>query len=237
MAWWQKKKTKATPSLPPRGKKSSASKVDVGTLAPTVDDYLSSAATLQLVLSTELAAVASGAWSANDADALLVAAGKAMDRYRSLRALLAEYVPDVSTALAPSREKIARHVARLDTQRWYERVATTYVITGFARDFWHLLAEGLPAEVRVRVRDILADQGDEDIIQGVLQRFLDVDARYLSTMSLWSRRLVGDVMLICREGIAPEASAAKDVENRLEPVFTDVLAHHTRRLDRLGLTS
>jgi hypothetical protein len=157
-----------------------------------------------------------------------------MDRYRRLREVLEDYVEDVPSALAGPRERLATHLDRLESARWYEGVGTAYVVTGFTRDFWHRLAEGFAPEVTTLLHDILADTGDEDLMAGVLERFLAVDARYSSRLSLWCRRLVGDTMLICKDAIAV---TAEDADVRLEPVFTDVVAHHTRRLDRVGLTA
>jgi hypothetical protein len=47
---------------------------------------------------------------------------------------------------------------------------------------------------------------------------------------------VGDTLLIARGSLAPHPDTAKD-EERLEPVFTEVIAAHTRRMDVLGLTA
>jgi hypothetical protein len=181
--------------------------------------------------------VSSEAWSAEDADALMVASGMAMDRYRALRALLADYDKDVSGALATPRHKLSGHLERLVTTRWYERVGTIYVVSGLTRDFWLLLAGGLPKALQARVTEILRDGGDEELLAGVLERMLQVDARYVSRLSLWARRLVGDAMLVCKDGLAEAIVSADDAVAKLEPIFTDVLADHTSRLERVGLTA
>jgi hypothetical protein len=116
-------------------------------------------------------------------------------------------------------------------------VGTAYVVTGFTRDFWHRLAEGFAPDVSTRAQEVLVDQGDEDLMAGVLERLLALDARYSSRLSLWCRRLVGDTMLVCRDALSDAAMSSADAEVRLEPVLTDVVALHTRRLDRLGLTA
>jgi hypothetical protein len=232
--WWKKKRTSPAFRVSPRREGSLSSKVDAGSLAPPAADLLAGACALQLNFASELAAVAQEAWAVEDADALMVASGMAMDRYRALRHLLGDYESDVVSALAAPRQKLSGHLERFATTRWYERVGTVYVVTGMCRDFWHLLAQGLPEDVRNQIQDVLADQGDEDMIAGVLQRLLLVDQRYVSRLSLWARRLVGDTMLICKDAIAV---TAEDADVRLEPVFTDVVAHHTRRLDRVGLTA
>jgi hypothetical protein len=237
MAFWNKKKPQVKPRLPQRGTSSSASKVGVEALAPPAADYLASAVGLQSRLIGVLAECAEQAWASEDSQKLMGAAGHAMDRYRAFLDLLEQYVDDVPATLAPAREKLSRHIERLSSERWYENLTTAYVLTGFTRDFWHLLARGLPQGLTTRAQEILADQGDEDVMAEVLGTLLDSDERYRSRVSLWSRRLVGDVMLICRDALSEHALASQDTDAPLEPVFTEVLAHHTRRLDRLGLTA
>ncbi len=239
MPWWWKKKKANKPSLSitPRYEESIASKVDLGALAPPLADYLATACSLQHALASKLSTLSGGAWGSEDADDLGLASGRAMDRYRRLREVLTDYVEDVPAALAGPRDRLATHLDRMASARWYEGVGTAYVVTGFTRDFWHRLAEGFAPEVTSLLHDILADTGDEDLMAGVLERFLAVDARYSSRLSLWCRRLVGDTMLICRDGLAEASMAQADAEVRLEPVLTDVVALHTKRLDRLGLTA
>jgi hypothetical protein len=239
MPWWWKKKKADRPSLSitPRAQESIASKVDLGALAPPLADYLATACALQHALAARLSVLSGGAWGSEDADDLGLASGRAMDRYRRFRKLLEDYVEDVPTALTGPRERLATHLDRMESARWYEGVGTAYVVTGFTRDFWHRLAEGFAPDVTALVHDILADTGDEDLMAEVLERFLAVDTRYSSRLSLWCRRLVGDTMLICREGLSQASLAAADAEVRLEPVLTDVVALHTQRLDRLGLTA
>ncbi len=239
MAWFWRKKKQDSPAyrLTPRKEPSPTSKVDVSELTPPAADFLASACVLQLTAASELAAVSSEAWSAEDADALMVASGMAMDRYRALRALLADYEKDVSGAIATPRHTLSGHLERFVTTRWYERVGTIYVVFGLTRDFWLLLAGGLPKDLRTRVTEILRDGGEEDLLAGVLERVLQVDTRYVSRLSLWARRLVGDAMLICKDALADAVVSADDAVTKLEPIFTDVLAHHTSRLERVGLTA
>ena len=179
MAWfWGKKKAK-TPifAVKPKGEGRATSKVDVGALAPPAADYLAGVCVLHLALASELSSVAQNAWSAEDADDLMMSSGVAMDRYRALRKLLEDYESDVPGALAVPREKLARHLERFKTTRWYEQVGTVYVLTGFSRDFWSALASGLPDATAAQVRDIISDRGDEDILAGVLERVLAADQR------------------------------------------------------------
>jgi hypothetical protein len=48
---------------------------------------------------------------------------------------------------------------------------------------------------------------------------------------------VGDAMLMCKDALAEAVVTADDAVATLEPIFTDVLASHTSRLERVGLTA
>lgn len=236
--WWKKKKAdRPSLSITPRGEDSAASKVDLGSLAPPLADYLAGACVVQHALAAKLSTLSGAAWAAEDADDLALASGHALDRYRNFRVMLEDYVDDLPGALAVPRERLATHLTRVETPRWYEGVGTAYVVNGFTRDFWHRLASGFPGEMATKLQNILADRGDEDLMAEVLERFLAVDEKYSSRLSLWCRRLVGDTMLVCRDALSAQAMAQADAEVRLEPVLTDVVASHTQRLDRLGLTA
>ena len=67
--WWKKKKKTDRPALSvtPRGEESVSSKVDLGTLAPPLADYLASACVLQQALASKLSTLAGGAWGSQDA--------------------------------------------------------------------------------------------------------------------------------------------------------------------------
>lgn len=78
-------------------------------------------------------------------------------------------------------------------------------------------------------------EGEEQILVDVLARVTQSNDRALQRLSLWSRRLVGDTMLICRDVLVDADRVADQVSITLEPIFADVLAEHTKRLEKLGL--
>ncbi|HRN29645.1 MAG TPA: ferritin-like fold-containing protein, partial [Terrimesophilobacter sp.] len=70
----------------------------------------------------------------------------------------------------------------------------------------------------------------------VIRAEIDAQPTLASSLALWGRRLVGDTLLVARSAAdIPQDTAADD--ERLEPVFTDLVADHTRRMDDLGLTA
>lgn len=233
----KRQKTSRSLSLTPRSQARAPLGADPRAIAPPAADLLARAAVIQVALAAELSSAAKEAWSAEDADALMRASAEAMDRYRDLRELLADYAKDPVGALVEPREALARHLARLTSPRWYERVGTVLVLSGFTRDFLIQLSAGLGGSIGERIEAILADRGDEELLVPVLERVLAADERYRSRLSLWSRRLVGDVMLICSDAVSESTKADPEMIARLEPLFLEPIASHTRRLDRLGLTA
>jgi hypothetical protein len=69
-----------------------------------------------------------------------------------------------------------------------------------------------------------------------------VDPKRAHFFALWGRRLVGDTLLLAQSSLHHRDQASADgalshQEERIEPVFTELIATHTRRMDALGLTA
>ena len=73
----------------------------------------------------------------------------------------------------------------------------------------------------------------------LIQAGIDDNPRLASRLAMWGRRLVGDTMLVARSALtlSPEARGHDSDEARIEPVFTELIAAHTRRMDVLGLSA
>jgi hypothetical protein len=56
----------------------------------------------------------------------------------------------------------------------------------------------------------------------------------VALLALWGRRLVGDTLLIARAALRPQTLDAAE-ERKVEPVFTDLLGAHSRRMSAMGL--
>jgi len=53
---------------------------------------------------------------------------------------------------------------------------------------------------------------------------------------MWGRRLVGDTLLIARAALRPTTLRIAD-EQKVEPVFTDLMGAHSKRMDAMGLAA
>lgn len=238
LRWWNKKKRARKPaSITSRGREAARSRVELGSLAPPLADYLAYGVSIQFAMFSKISKLASEAPGSKNADDLAFAAGVVLDRYRSLRELLEDYVDDVPSTLAEPRKRLLSHLVALDASVWLENLGTAYVVGGFTRDFCHRLAEGFQPDITKVLQQIFSDAGESEKIFKVLENSLSQDPGSLARLSLWSRRLVGDTILICREGLSSQGLESSDAEVRLEPVLTDVLGLHTSRLRRLGIAA
>ena len=69
-----------------------------------------------------------------------------------------------------------------------------------------------------------------------LQDAIDANPRLASRLAMWGRRLVGDTLLLARASLTGARITGR-TRSRAEPVFTELIAAHTRRMDALGLTA
>jgi hypothetical protein len=106
----------------------------------------------------------------------------------------------------------------------------------FLQDFWRRLAQGLPAKVRADVIAALDSDRMIDVLRTELERRIALEPGLRPTLALWSRRLVGDTMLMAQSALR-ESPNPTPKDDGLGPVFTELIASHSLRMDALGLTA
>ncbi len=222
--------------LRPRGEDVATTKVDLAELTPDLPAYLGQAAYLQLTLFENLARAIETAPNAAAKAALGHAASVSLTKHRTLIAEIDRRgfsSAELLAAAAPAIDEFQRRTRGAD---WYENLVTCYVTAGFLDDFFVRLAGGLAFDVRARIAMVYEDASGEPDIAAQLREALADNPRLASRLALWGRRLVGDTMLVARGVLHFSANHASD-EARIEPVFTELVAAHTRRMDALGLTA
>jgi hypothetical protein len=113
---------------------------------------------------------------------------------------------------------------------------TCYVASGILDDAFVSLASGLPGDYGTRLAKLLAQDETQRLLASELRTAIDADPRLASRLALWGRRLVGDVLLMARSALDLPVGTAPD-DPKLEPILTELIAAHTRRMDDLGLTA
>lgn len=210
--------------------------MDFAELTPDLEQFLAQAAYLQLTVFETLAGAVATAPDAESKEAVSRAAAMSLQKHHGLIGEIARKRKDAAAAMVPYADKIDDYRRRTIGSSWYETMVTSYVTAGILDDFSRGLASSLPSESARRVSEILAEDDGHLLIIEELRKAIEADPRLASRLAMWARRLVGDTLLIARSSLAIPASGYAD-QARLEPVFTELIAAHTRRMDALGLTA
>jgi hypothetical protein len=213
-------------------------KVELADLAPDPVEFLGLAAYLELALFEDVSRAIAAAPTTEAKSALSRVASPHLAAHEGLVAELRAHGADPADAMDPHRRDLDDYQRRTQGQDWYENLVTCYITAGFLTDFFLGLAAGLPPELRDRVVELLDVEAGEEVLVAELRDAVDGNARLASRLAMWGRRLVGDTMLVARSALGlDETGHVRAGEARIEPVFTELIAAHTRRMDALGLTA
>lgn len=209
-------------------------RVSLDALRPDPVSVLARAAYLQLGQFEALSRAASGAGEIGDKEALSAAAGRALEKHKVLAADLRRRNVDPTSAMAEFRPAIDAYFALVAGDDWHELLTSIYLTGGLLDDFFTRLTAGLDGGERVST--VLAGDSGTEVIVRLLSRDIGEHPSLASRLAVWGRRLVGDALLQARAAL-PASRKTEGEERRIEPILTDLMAEHTRRMDRLGLTA
>ncbi|MEJ1230859.1 MAG: ferritin-like fold-containing protein [Galbitalea sp.] len=236
--WFRRQRGRVeAPKLRPRSSgEVPSTKVDLVTLTPELVFFLGRSAYIQLASFEDLSRVVRSAPTTEAKSALSAVAGLALTKHQGLVAEIERLGEDPAEAMQPFVAEIDAFQRLTQGNDWYESVTSCYLITGFLDDFLARLAVGLPGAVGARVVPVLRADDGEQILAAELLAAIEQNPRLAARLAMWGRRLLGDTMLVARATLAPSDNRDSD-EERIEPVFTELIAAHTRRMDALGLTA
>ncbi|THG28785.1 hypothetical protein E6C64_16845 [Naasia lichenicola] len=209
-------------------------RVGLDDLTPDPIAVLGQAAYLQLGHFEALSRAASTAPTLEAKGSLSAAAGKVLAKHSAIIAELDSRGADSSAAMSVHTAAIDRYFEMVQGADWYEDLASIYFTSGLLDDFFGRITGNLDGGAKISA-SISSDAGSEDIVQ-LLADGMSKDPRLASRLAVWGRRLVGDTLLMARSAL-PHPVNPPAGEARIEPVLTELMADHTRRMDRLGLTA
>lgn len=222
-------------SLRSRGEAGDATRVDFEELAPDIDTYLGQAAYLQLgyfeTLSELIALTPELAYK----ESLSRAAGAALTKHQELVELIRERGDDPTAIMLPFREPLDAFRRATHGMRPEETMLSVHITAGLLDDFYLALA-GSYADTGRRLARILQADDDRQAIVEIISDTITSDAEWKSLLAMWGRRLVGDTLLIARAALRRGELRLSD-EEKVEPVFTELMAAHSRRMDAMGLAA
>jgi hypothetical protein len=236
--FWRSRRSKRVdaPRLRPRSEDAAnATRIELAELAPPRDRFLAQAAYIQLSLFEDLSRLVAIAPTVDAKDALTEASQIALERYRGLTVEIRHSGAEPGEAMKPYTEGVDFFQQVTQGPDYFHSLMTSHITAGMLDDFFARLSLGLPAADAERIR-ALYDTTAEELLAEQLRRAIDGDPKLAARLALWGRRLVGDTMLVARSALAAPPESESD-EARIEPVFTELVAAHTRRMDALGLTA
>lgn len=235
---WFRKQRVVAPTLKSRGEErvSGAARVDLSDLSPEVIPFLGQVAYFELAVFESLSRAVSAAPTLSAKEGLTDAAGQVLAKHQGLVAELRTLHVDPAEAMAPFALAIDRFEQLTSGRDWYEMIFGVYLTAGFLDDFFTRLVGGLPKALAKRVEVLLEPDKSADVIVAALRAGIEQDPTLASRLALWGRRLIGDTQLVARSALHGSGNRQSD-EERIEPVLTDLVAEHSRRMDGLGLTA
>jgi hypothetical protein len=181
------------------------------------------------------------------------AAAKSFEKYRTISKKLAGLGVDPTDAMDPYVERIETFHSRTAGNNWHESVIKVFLVSGLLDDFYRRLAIGLDPALRSDVEKALNDKKFEAFAKRVLLESMEADAQLPSSLALWGRRLMGDVLLELRgafdnrklAGLPKTKKLSLEEErelnlaaySKIEPLISELIGAHTIRMDALGLTA
>ena len=234
--------------------------MDIADLTPELLPYLGQAAYFELGMFENLAQAIRLAPDLDSKEGLSAAAGRALAKHQGLVAEIRRRGGEPAEVMAPFAPALDAFRAQTMGANCHELLLSCYLAGGLLDDFFIRLSDGLPGDVGPRVAHLLGQGAGTDVLVNQLKAAIAGDPGLGSHLALWGRRLVGDTLLVARSAIRAAVTAvptangadvahAADVsapmpvpvhvpeEAQIEPVFTELIAAHTRRMDGLGLTA
>lgn len=234
--FWQRSRPKGEElALRARGDFGGATRVDFEELAPDIDTFLGQAAYLQLGYFETLSELIALTPELAQKEALSKAAGAALEKHEGLVALIRERGDDPTALMLPFREPLDAFRRATHGVRAPETMLSVHITAGMLDDFYLALSASY-AETGTRVALILQADDDRQAIVDIIGDTIASDPEWKSLLAMWGRRLVGDTLLIARAALRPTELRVAD-EEKVEPVFTELMAAHSRRMDAMGLAA
>ncbi len=222
-----------------RDEASDVRRVDFQQLAPDVATYLGQAAYLQLGYVETLSSVIERSPELAHKESLSRAAGAALFKHQALVDLIRDRGDDPLELMLPFREPLDAFRLATHGIRPLETMLTVHVTAGLLDDFY-LSLSGSYGETGRRAAAILRADADRSALVAIISDAISTDDELRSLLSLWGRRLVGDTLLVARGALRPSTperpgALDRDDEKQVEPVFTQLVGAHSRRMTGIGL--
>ena len=219
-----------------RGQGEDAQQVALAEFGPGILPFLGLTAYLQLEPYEASTRAVVGAQSLEAKDVLARVAGVALTKQQRFAAEIRRRGKEPHVVMAPYTPVIDRYLERVQANDWHQHVLSVYLVGGLFDGFFASIAGGIRDGYAREAIQILTGESGRDELKALLAAAIAADPTLDDSLALWGRRLVGDTLLVAREVLLLSENR-KFVASEVEPVFTELIAEHIRRMDALGLTA
>lgn len=213
-----------------------AERLELSEFAPGIMPFLGLTAYLQLELYEAAARAVVGAPDLKSKEVLASVAGITLNKHQSLTKELRNRGREPHLVMRPYTPVIDRYIERIDTPDWHQYVLSIYLVGGLFDGFFAELASGIDDPFASEAQEILRSGSGRNELYDLLAAEIAIDPPLANRLALWGRRLVGDTLLVSRE-VLSLSEGRTFVASHVEPIFTELIADHSRRMDDLGLTA
>lgn len=238
MAWFQRFRKKDGPvrRLRSRSEIDDTQQAEVSEFAPAVIPFLGLVAYLKLELYTQGTRAVVGAPTLQAKSVLAEVAAQALAKHQSFAEELRRRGADPHRAMEPFTPLIDRYLERVAADSWHQHVLSVYLVSGLFDGFFASLAAGIDDPYIPDAIEMLSDNTARDHLKDLIAEEIAATEGLADQLALWGRRLVGDTLLVAR-AVLSLSEHRRFVASEIDPVFTELIADHIRRMDGLGLTA
>jgi hypothetical protein len=236
-------------TLPSRDSSAGRSQVQLNPqkLTPSEEIYLGQLSYLSVVVADLLEQESILAPNQGFRESQLAVAKVYRSRHQELTALLAKLGQETVDAEDRVAERIDELFERTAGVGWHEAIMRLYLVIGILEHSALETARGLSLSNRNKVEALLKDHQLADFCHSVLSSQIQSYPEIAGRLAMYGRSLVADVLLEVRNSVslskimqdAPEdrVELSRSQFKALEPFTSALIAAHTVRMDRLGLTA
>lgn len=233
----------ASPAEPQPGAASPAAPNGTTAAGPAVVDLLGLVAYGELSAFDRMAADARLAPDLDRRAVLSEMAAVEIAGYRRLATRLGELGVAPGEAMAPFEGALRDYHDSTEPKDWLEALTKAYVGDAIADDFFREVAGYLAEPDRRLVLDVLHDSRYDEFAMREIRAAIEADPKVANRLSMYARRLVGEVLSQATRTAAERPALAALVmsgagdPSAVQELFGRLTAAHTRRMSAVGLNN
>jgi hypothetical protein len=237
-------------TLPSRDASAGRSQIQLNPakLTPSPEIYLSQLAALTQVMGEQLDRQSGDSSDKSIANRLHEFSNRCYAAHASLTELLSKSGAGATKKQGIFEGRLQTMLERIQGTDLYEDLMLDYIAFVMLKDNYRKLAKGLTPAKRLKVEELIDSLAFEEPLYKIIFSAIEADSKLGHRLAMYGRMIVADVLLEIRDSVSLDkvAQIPNDLDaseraraqfKALEPYSSELIAQHTVRMDRLGLTA